>query len=710
MAELVGISPRFPAPILASIRAVNDMTAVLGDLRALRSNDTSMQSHVDEITDFIVRRMNEMVMQGLAAEIPTAGTGGRLYFATDTSALYYDVGTAWVLIACGPPPAAGYLPRDGSLDMLAPMPMEELLTASLPPAASWRGGIVYVTDAPAGQEFQVSNGVIWLPVVTIAGGAGGLVDVNLAQVAGVNTAVGSGVATASTQRVILATDQPVVPVSDNGGSLTVDGTIAISAGTAVIGHVITDSGSTTVVTGDVTVIQGTGTNLHTVLDSGTLGTITNVVHVDDNAGSLTVDAPVGTPVFVRLSDGSAAIPTLPVSNTVLSVVGGGVEATAQRVTLASDSTGQVKLAAGSSVIGHVIADTGSTTAVTGNVTVVQPTGTSLHAVVDSGTITTVSTVTTLSTITNVVHVDDNAGSLTVDAPVGTPVFVRLSDGAAAITTLPVSLISVPTHSVTIASGGVASGAIASGAVASGAFASGAIASGAVASGAIASGAVASGAFASGSIVAGAVAAGASSFVKLEDAASADADAGVPAMARRTATPANTSGTDLDYEMLQMSAGRLWTSATIDAALPAGSNVIGHVIADTGSTTAVTQATGTNLHAVIDSGTVTTITNTVPTQSARAATATLTNVSSSASSVTLIASNANRLGGSIYNDSNSVLYLKFGSSASSTSFNVLLASNLSGIGGYFEIPNGYTGIVTGIWTTATGSARVMELTL
>lgn len=38
-----------------------------------------------------------------------------------------------------------------------------------------------------------------------------------------------------------------------------------------------------------------------------------------------------------------------------------------------------------------------------------------------------------------VPVTDNAGSLTVDAPVATPVFVRLSDGAAAIATLPVSL-------------------------------------------------------------------------------------------------------------------------------------------------------------------------------------------------------------------------------------------------------------------------------
>jgi hypothetical protein len=52
------------------------------------------------------------------------------------------------------------------------------------------------------------------------------------------------------------------------------------------------------------------------------------------------------------------------------------------------------------VIGHVIADSGSTTAVTGNVTVIQGTGTNLHTVVDSGTITTVSTVTAVTAITN----------------------------------------------------------------------------------------------------------------------------------------------------------------------------------------------------------------------------------------------------------------------------------------------------------------------
>jgi hypothetical protein len=65
-------------------------------------------------------------------------------------------------------------------------------------------------------------------------------------------------------------------------------------------------------------------------------------------------------------------------------------------------------------------------------------------------------------------------------------------------------------------------------------------------------------------------------VHTEDEASADGHSGVVMLARRTAAPANTSGADLDYEVPQMSAGRLWTSSTIDAAIPAGNNNIGDV--------------------------------------------------------------------------------------------------------------------------------------
>lgn len=109
----------------------------------------------------------------------------------------------------------------------------------------------------------------------------------------------------------------------------------------------------------------------------------SVIPVSDNAGSLTVDAPVGTPVWVRLSDGAAAY------------VGQKVMASSLPVVIASDQSA------------------------------VPVSDSRLPAALDADGGLKVHT-------QNVVHVDDNAGSLTVDAPVGTPAAVRLSDGAAFI--------------------------------------------------------------------------------------------------------------------------------------------------------------------------------------------------------------------------------------------------------------------------------------
>lgn len=134
---------------------------------------------------------------------------------------------------------------------------------------------------------------------------------------------------------------PTVTIQDGGGSITVDGSVSVSGSVAVT----------------------------------------------DNSGSLTVDAPVGTPVFVRLSDGTSAISTLPVSIAAAVAV--------------TDNSGSL-----------TVDDGGSSLTVDGSVSI-------------SGS----------------VAVTDNSGSLTVDAPVGTPVFVRLSDGTAAISTLPVSIAS-----------------------------------------------------------------------------------------------------------------------------------------------------------------------------------------------------------------------------------------------------------------------------
>mgnify|MGYP000636460424 CR=1 FL=1 len=89
---------------------------------------------------------------------------------------------------------------------------------------------------------------------------------------------------------------------------------------------------------------------------------------------------------------------------------------------------------------------------------------------------------------------------------------------------------------------------------------------------------------------------------------------------------------------------------------------------------------------------------------RATTSTLNNVAGSTSSVTLLAQNSNRINASIFNDSSAILYVKLGTTASTSSFTIRLLPY-----SYWEIPESYTGIIDGIWSNSTGYARVDELT-
>lgn len=169
-----------------------------------------------------------------------------------------------------------------------------------------------------------------------------------------------------------------------------------------------------------------------------------------------------------------------------------------------------------------------------------------------------------------------------------------------------------------------------------------------------------------------------------------------------------------------------------------------------STVTVVQATGTNLHVVNDAGTAimgkvgidqTTVgtTNAVSiaqlgantvltgngvsgTGSLRVniasdntafnikqnigATSTITSVAGSATSVSLLVLNANRVGATFYNDSTAIAYLAFASTASTTAYTVQMVA-----GAYYELPfqnKMYTGIVSAIWASAAGSMRITEL--
>lgn len=85
-------------------------------------------------------------------------------------------------------------------------------------------------------------------------------------------------------------------------------------------------------------------------------------------------------------------------------------------------------------------------------------------------------------------------------------------------------------------------------------------------------------------------------------------------------------------------------------------------------------------------------------------ATITQVGSSATSVTLASESKGRFGVTIFNASTQTLYIKFGTTASTTSYTTQIAS-----GGYYETPAWYgNGRIDGIWTSANGYAYVTEV--
>lgn len=82
---------------------------------------------------------------------------------------------------------------------------------------------------------------------------------------------------------------------------------------------------------------------------------------------------------------------------------------------------------------------------------------------------------------------------------------------------------------------------------------------------------------------------------------------------------------------------------------------------------------------------------------------ITSVASATASTQLMAANAGRNGGLIFNESTAVLYLALhATTASTTAYTVQVAPGAS-----FQLPAGYTGPVWGVWASANGSARVTQ---
>lgn len=215
------------------------------------------------------------------------------------------------------------------------------------------------------------------------------------------------------------------------------GTLTVTGGGGGVQYTEGDTDAT--ITGTAILWEDTGNTLRPVSASTPLP-------ISDAGGAITVDGTVtanaGTGTFavsaasLPLPSGAATLAEQQSQTTALQLIDDAVATVASAITtkgiaaVGTDGTNARILKTDAS--GELQVDVLSmpTTTVTGTVAATQ-----------SGTWTVTGTGGTFP-------VTDSGGSLTVDAPVGTPVFVRLSDGASAISTLPVSLASVPSHAVT----------------------------------------------------------------------------------------------------------------------------------------------------------------------------------------------------------------------------------------------------------------------
>lgn len=86
---------------------------------------------------------------------------------------------------------------------------------------------------------------------------------------------------------------------------------------------------------------------------------------------------------------------------------------------------------------------------------------------------------------------------------------------------------------------------------------------------------------------------------------------------------------------------------------------------------------------------------------------ITSVNDSNSNQTLLTANTARKGFIIANNSSAILYIKFGTTASTTDFTIAIAAN----GSFTHLgPVVYVGRVDGIWASdSTGAALITELT-
>lgn len=255
---------------------------------------------------------------------------------------------------------------------------------------------------------------------------------NIMSIANNAVASGSGASNLGTLRVILATDSPVsAGAATSANQLTEIGSLAsIDSKTPLLGQAVAASSSPVVLTAaqlstltpltSVTVTQAVGTSLHAVIDSGSIS-------VSNFPASTVVTQPVGTNLHVVIDSGSiTANAGTNLNTSLLALESGGNLAS---INTKVPALGQALSAASVPVVlpaAQLAALTPLST-----VTVTQAVGTSLHAVIDSGSISVgnfpASTVVTQPVGTNL-HTVVDSGIVALSAGAALIGSVKITDG------------------------------------------------------------------------------------------------------------------------------------------------------------------------------------------------------------------------------------------------------------------------------------------
>lgn len=337
------------------------------------------------------------------------------------------------------------------------------------PLAGYNAQAVAIVDGSGSQITSFGGGVQYTEGDTDASFTGTMM---LAEAAG-NTAAALQIDASGHLQVDLAASSTSVTVSDGGGSITVD-----NNGTFVVQS--TNQANSGVDIGDVTINNASGASAVNIQDGGNSitvdgtvavsGTVTVASHAVTNAGTFATQESGALLTSSQLIDDAIVADNaaftdrttkLDMAGYIYDEVAGTAltenDAAAARINV---NRAQVQAIEDGSTRGRYATVTASnalkvdgsavTQPVSGTVTIT-PSGTqTVSGTVAVSTINSVApafgsgvrgaTVQRVTIATDdVVPITDNAGSLTVDAPVGTPVFVRLSDGSSAIATLPVSM-------------------------------------------------------------------------------------------------------------------------------------------------------------------------------------------------------------------------------------------------------------------------------